>query len=125
MVFINYYQNYYQNVLVKIIIILGLVISPKVAKSSEYTFQQVVILSGHGVRSPLEQSTVLNEITPDSWAKWPVKPGYLTPRGEFLMTLMGKFYGEYFRNKGLLPEHGCAKKHFKTINYQIVELLSD
>lgn len=57
----------------------------------------------------LPSNTMLfNKITPESWPKWPVKPGYLTPRGELLMTLMGKFYGEYFRHKGLLPEHGCS-----------------
>lgn len=25
------------------------------------------------------------------------------------MTLMGKFYGDYFHSKGLLPEHGCPE----------------
>lgn len=101
--------NHNQNLWVKIlIIILELVVSPiVVAKPADYTLQQVVVLSRHGVRSPLQQSRLLNEITPDCWPKWPVKPGYLTPRGELLMTLMGKFYGDYFRKKGLLPEYGC------------------
>lgn len=101
------FMNRYQNFLVQILIISGLIVSPTVAKPAEYTLRQVVILNRHGVRSPTQQSKLLNEITPDSWPIWLVKPGYLTPRGELLMTLMGKFYGDYFRNKGLLPEHGC------------------
>ena len=99
--------NHYQNLFAQILIIAGFIVFPVVAKGTEYTLQQVVILSRHGVRSPIKHSKLLNEITPSSWPQWPVKPGYLTPRGKLLMTLMGEFYGDYFRNKGLLAEHGC------------------
>jgi 4-phytase/acid phosphatase len=101
--------NNYLKLFVQLLIIAGFYFPcfAVVAKETEYTLQQVVILSRHGVRSPTKQSELVNEITPDKWPEWPVKPGYLTPRGEQLVTLMGEFYGDYFRNKELLPKQGC------------------
>ncbi|MDN0120318.1 AppA family phytase/histidine-type acid phosphatase [Yersinia frederiksenii] len=77
-----------------------------VAQPGGYTLERVVILSRHGVRSPIKQTQLMNDVTPDKWPQWPVKAGYLTPRGAQLVTLMGGFYGDYFRSQGLLPA-GC------------------
>ncbi|CNH37801.1 AppA family phytase/histidine-type acid phosphatase [Yersinia pekkanenii] len=77
-----------------------------VAPPSGYTLERVIILSRHGVRSPTKQTQLINDVTPDKWPQWPVPAGYLTPRGAQLVTLMGGFYGDYFRNQGLLPA-GC------------------
>ncbi|CNH64253.1 phosphoanhydride phosphorylase [Yersinia frederiksenii] len=80
--------------------------APVVAQPGGYTLERVVILSRHGVRSPTKQTQLMNDVTPDKWPQWPVKAGYLTPRGAQLVTLMGGFYGDYFRSQGLLPA-GC------------------
>ncbi len=80
--------------------------APVVAPPTGYTLERVVILSRHGVRSPTKQIQLMNDVTPDKWPQWPVKAGYLTPRGAELVTLMGGFYGDYFRHQGLLPM-GC------------------
>ncbi|WP_145562812.1 AppA family phytase/histidine-type acid phosphatase [Yersinia aldovae] len=80
--------------------------APAVAQPAGYTLERVVILSRHGVRSPTKQTQLMNDVTPDKWPQWPVKAGYLTPRGAQLVTLMGQFYGDYFRSKGLLLA-GC------------------
>lgn len=80
--------------------------TPVVAQPGGYTLERVVILSRHGVRSPIKQTQLMNDVTPDKWPQWPVKAGYLTPRGAQLVTLMGGFYGDYFRSRGLLPA-GC------------------
>ncbi|WP_145587199.1 AppA family phytase/histidine-type acid phosphatase [Yersinia kristensenii] len=80
--------------------------APLAAQSTGYTLERVVILSRHGVRSPTKQTQLMNDVTPDKWPQWPVKAGYLTPRGAGLVTLMGGFYGDYFRSYGLLPA-GC------------------
>ncbi|EMQ4315727.1 AppA family phytase/histidine-type acid phosphatase [Yersinia enterocolitica] len=80
--------------------------APIVTAPTGYTLERVVILSRHGVRSPTKQTQLMNDVTPDKWPQWPVKAGYLTPRGAELVTLMGGFYGDYFRSQGLLSE-GC------------------
>lgn len=76
------------------------------APPTGYTLERVVILSRHGVRSPTKQTQLMNDVTPDKWPQWPVKAGYLTPRGAELVTLMGGFYGDYFRSQGLISA-GC------------------
>ncbi|WP_145523432.1 AppA family phytase/histidine-type acid phosphatase [Yersinia rohdei] len=80
--------------------------APVITAPAGYTLERVVILSRHGVRSPTKQTQLMNEVTPNKWPQWPVKAGYLTPRGAQLVTLLGAFYGEYFRSQGLLPA-GC------------------
>ncbi|HEN3637072.1 TPA: AppA family phytase/histidine-type acid phosphatase [Yersinia enterocolitica] len=80
--------------------------APIVTPPTGYTLERVVILSRHGVRSPTKQTQLMNDVTPDKWPQWPVKAGYLTPRGAELVTLMGGFYGDYFRSQGLLSA-GC------------------
>lgn len=80
--------------------------APVAAPAAGYTLERVVILSRHGVRSPTKQTQLMNDVTPDKWPQWPVQAGYLTPRGAQLVTLMGGFYGDYFRSQGLLPT-GC------------------
>ncbi|EIC84383.1 histidine-type phosphatase [Serratia sp. M24T3] len=69
--------------------------------------QQAVILSRHGVRSPTKQTKEMKDLAGQDWPKWPVKPGYLTPRGQQLVSLMGTYYGDYFKKEGLLSSEQC------------------
>ena len=47
--------------------------------------QNVVVVSRHGVRSPTQSPEVLSEWSGKKWPDWGVRPGYLTPRGYYLV----------------------------------------
>lgn len=73
--------------------------------------QQAVILSRHGVRAPTKQSKEMKDLAGQEWPKWPVKAGNLTPRGQELVTLMGTYYGDYFKKQGLLAADQCPAEN--------------
>ncbi len=47
----------------------------------ELKLESVVIVSRHGVRAPTKATQLMQDVTPDAWPTWPVKLGWLTPRG--------------------------------------------
>jgi 4-phytase/acid phosphatase len=67
----------------------------------------VVIISRHGVRSPLWTAERLNEYSAEPWPQWGVPPGNLTPHGRALMQLMGAYYREWLSSEHLLRQRGC------------------
>ncbi len=67
----------------------------------------VVILTRHGVRSPIWEKDRLSQYAADPWPDWHVPPGDLTPRGRALMKLMGAYYRDWLSSEGLLPRSGC------------------
>lgn len=75
--------------------------------SPGYRLEKVVILSRHGVRSPTKMTPLMRDVTPNAWPEWPVKLGYITPRGERLVSLMGGFYRARFQQQGLLEKGLC------------------
>src|SRR5262245_5845619 len=75
------------------------------AVAAELILEKVVLISRHGVRSPTETHPPLADVASRPWATWPVPPGYLTPRGEKLASLMGAYYRQ--RYASLLPAKGC------------------
>jgi 4-phytase/acid phosphatase len=68
-----------------------------------------VIVSRHGVRSPIAARTPLAAIAADPWPAWPVPPGHLTPRGAELARLLGVYYRDHYAAQGLLPAQGCPQ----------------
>jgi 4-phytase / acid phosphatase len=85
-----------------------LLIAPALAQNQ---LKMVVILTRHGVRSPLSP---MSNYAKDSWPlnqpDWGVDCcGDLTPSGEQLVRLMGAYYRNYYRKQGLLPA-GCPDK---------------
>src|SRR5690242_3059343 len=56
----------------------------------------VVILTRHGVRSPITNLEELNAFSSEPWPDWGVPSGDLTPRGRKLMELLGAYYRAYF-----------------------------
>lgn len=69
--------------------------------------QYVVMMSRHGVRSPLLTQAELNMYSTEPWPEWNIPLGYLTAHGRKLMELMGDYYHEYFIHQQLLPASGC------------------
>jgi 4-phytase/acid phosphatase len=67
----------------------------------------VVILSRHGVRSPLATPEALSQYAAESWPKWGVAPGELTEHGGNLMEILGRWYREWLAKDGLLARAGC------------------
>ncbi|QLK61114.1 AppA family phytase/histidine-type acid phosphatase [Enterobacteriaceae bacterium Kacie_13] len=72
-----------------------------------YQLEKVVILSRHGVRAPTKMTQTMRDVTPNVWPEWPVKLGYITPRGEHLVSLMGGFYRQTVQQEGLLASGDC------------------
>jgi 4-phytase / acid phosphatase len=67
----------------------------------------VLVLSRHGVRSPTAEPGAMDAFSSKPWPAWPVQPGYLTPHGKQLMSIMGRWYRTYYAGEGLLPAQGC------------------
>lgn len=74
----------------------------------DMTLEKVVILSRHGVRAPTKMPPLLYQVTPEQWPAWPVPLGDITPRGEHLITLMGRYYRDYWREQELLTAAATA-----------------
>ena len=88
----------------RLFLILLLLVTPALSQTPE--LRMVIVLTRHGVRSPLSTSTS-SPYASQQWpslADWHVTcPGDLTPRGKDLVKQMGIFYHAYYADKGLLP----------------------
>jgi 4-phytase / acid phosphatase len=85
------------------------------SNSGGATLQYVVMLSRHGVRSPLQAQADLDRFSAAPWPRWPVPPGILTPHGYGLMKLFGAWDRARFSGQGLLAPSGCADAAHVTI----------
>lgn len=65
---------------------------------------KIVVLSRHGVRSPTQNRTTLDQWSNKTWPRWPVRYGYLTERGHELVTAQWKAIRPVLTEQGLLPE---------------------
>lgn len=61
-----------------------------------------IVVTRHGVRSPLQANEQLNRFSLQPWPQWPVAPGILTQHGYDEMVLMGKYYRDRYVAAGLL-----------------------
>jgi 4-phytase / acid phosphatase len=78
--------------------------------------EYVVMLSRHGVRSPLNKPGELDKYSAAPWPSWEVRPGYLTPHGYTLMRLFGEWDRTKFTSDGLFSASGCADAAHVTID---------
>src|SRR5437870_8675041 len=83
--------------------IFAAVLVSNAALAADYELVSAVVVSRHGVRSPIATRPPLATIAADPWPSWPVPPGYITPRGAELAKLLGIFYREYYAAQGLFP----------------------
>ena len=62
----------------------------------------VIMVTRHGVRSPLYTNAELGKFAAQAWPQWSVPKGILTPHGRQQMTLMGTYYRARYSAEGLL-----------------------
>ena len=89
--------------------------APAAAPDSDLTF--VLILSRHGVRSPLLKNEEMAKYAAEPWPKWEVPESILTPHGRQVMVLMGAYYRAYYTAEGLLsgdPARDAARIFFRS-----------
>ncbi|HFP1936607.1 TPA: AppA family phytase/histidine-type acid phosphatase [Escherichia coli] len=75
----------------------------------ELKLESVVIVSRHGVRAPTKATQLMQDVTPDAWPTWPVKLGWLTPRGGELIAYLGHYQRQCLVADGLLAKKGCPQ----------------
>lgn len=61
-----------------------------------------IILTRHGVRSPLMTNDKMAKFASQPWPKWEVAPAIQTPHGNLLIAYMGDYYRARFAGDGLL-----------------------
>jgi 4-phytase / acid phosphatase len=62
----------------------------------------VIVLTRHGVRSPLQSPEALAKYAAQPWPKWETEPSVQTPHGNQLISIMGDYYRQRFLRSGLL-----------------------
>ncbi len=72
--------------------------------------QKVVIVSRHGVRTPIVAPAELALWSSRPWPTWNEPQGNLTARGAELVTLLGRYYRQYLIAEQMLPEQGCPQR---------------
>ena len=72
-----------------------------------WQIERAVLLNRHGVRSPTATNEQLDRYSATAWPTWPVEPGFLSPRGEELMRLMGTYYRVLYGGRGLVQADDC------------------
>lgn len=68
---------------------------------------KMVVLSRHGLRSPIVPNSELDEWTQKEWPYWPVNNGYLTSRGSILISNLWEALREEPYLKEILPQGIC------------------
>ncbi|MGA3129782.1 MAG: histidine-type phosphatase [Terracidiphilus sp.] len=76
--------------------------------SHDADLQLVVMLSRHGVRSPIGARDLYGKYAAAPWPAWDVPPSYLTAHGYQLMKLFGVWDRTHFSSENLFAPTGCA-----------------
>ena len=103
--------------LIALLLCTALLDRPSSAQTSarDAKLQLVVILSRHGVRSPLSAQADLDKFSAAPWPTWEVAPGILTSHGYELMKIFGTWDRTKFSGEGVLAPTGCADAAHVTI----------
>jgi 4-phytase/acid phosphatase len=67
----------------------------------------MLVLSRHGVRPPLNATSVLGVRSSGAWPEWEVPLGFLTPHGAQAIRQMGAYMRLDLAGKSLFPATGC------------------
>lgn len=75
---------------------------------NDYTLEQVVVFSRHGLRAPLASpNSTLGKVTPNQWPQWDTPASYLTTRGGALESYFGHYFSQWLVDNKLLNEDRC------------------
>jgi 4-phytase/acid phosphatase len=85
------------------------------AAAPDAHLELVIVLSRHGVRSPLTAQADLDKFSASPWPTWDVAPGILTAHGYQLMKDFGAWDRTKFAGEGLLAPTGCTDAAHVTI----------
>ncbi|MDF7667692.1 bifunctional glucose-1-phosphatase/inositol phosphatase [Orbaceae bacterium ESL0727] len=97
----------------QVAIALSLLLSTTMVEASEkyvdnYSLEQVVIFSRHGLRAPLATpSSALGKITSHQWPQWDTPASYLTTRGGALESYFGHYLDKWLVDNKLLKDNEC------------------
>jgi 4-phytase / acid phosphatase len=80
------------------------------AAADDEVLQKVVIVSRHGVRTPIAAPAEMASWSSRPWPSWNEPAGNLTARGGELVYLLGRYYRQYLIAEQLLPEQGCPQR---------------
>lgn len=72
-----------------------------------WQIERALLVNRHGVRSPTASNEALDRYSATPWPNWPVEPGFLSPRGEELLRLMGGYYRVLYGGRGLVQADDC------------------
>jgi 4-phytase/acid phosphatase len=72
------------------------------AQGADSEVKLVIVVSRHGVRTPLITDSTSGNYSAQAWPKWNVPTEYLTDHGTRQMALMGAYYRELFVQEGIL-----------------------
>lgn len=76
--------------------------------ANNYTLEQVVVFSRHGLRAPLASpNSALGKVTPQQWPQWDTPASYLTTRGGALESYFGHYFKEWLADNQLIKEDTC------------------
>ncbi len=81
----------------------------------------VIMVTRHGVRSPLYTNNELGRFAAQPWPQWTVAPGILTPHGRQQMILMGAYYRALYTAEGLLTGDAATdlpRVYFRASSFQ-------
>jgi len=100
-----------------VLILLGCFISAPIAAAQpaaapaagrDADLQLVVMLSRHGVRSPLGARDLYGKYATAPWPAWEVEPGFQTAHGNQLIRIFGAWDRAQFSGGNLFAATGCA-----------------
>ena len=74
------------------------------------SLQKVVVVSRHGVRTPITVPGELASWAASPWPAWQEPAGALTARGAQLAVQMGRYYRQYLESQGAMPGEGCPAR---------------
>lgn len=89
--------------------VIGLAVAVPAAAQNDDVLVKLVVVSRHGVRTPLTPPGELALWAAQAWPPGSEPPGALTPRGAQLASLMGRWYRDYAGLLGALPAAGCPE----------------
>ena len=95
-----------------IFFLLGLVVHQCYAldvDNEKPVLKRVVFLMRHGVRAPTSRLHDLDQqyYTDKKWPLWPVPPDQLTPHGRELVTGLGQYFREVYKESLDIDNQGC------------------